>query len=138
MRRRDEGGSVVVFVTIWTTVVLIGAGLLYDGGLILAAHRRAFDIAESAARAGAQQLDPQALQAGVGPGRLDPATARARAEDFLTAAGATGTAAADGDGVRVQVRIRQPVTLLGLVRIGPQEVVGTGFSRVLRGTAVEE
>src|SRR3546814_5744105 len=46
----NERGSVTAFVVIMTSALLAMAGLVIDGGYALAAHRRAFNEAEAAAR----------------------------------------------------------------------------------------
>jgi hypothetical protein len=130
---QSERGSVVVFVVVWTMTVLVGAGLLYDGGLILAAQRRAFDVAESAARAGAQEVIPESLRATEGQVQLDPEKVEARVAQYLATTGYRGTASVQGGVVTVRVRIVQPVSLLSLVNFGPAEVVGTGSSRPVPG-----
>jgi len=68
--------------------VVFAAALLGGGGLI-AAKARAYDLAQSAARAGAQQIDLAAYRE-QGVLRLDPAEASTAARRFLAAAGATG------------------------------------------------
>jgi Flp pilus assembly protein TadG len=45
-------------------MAMILAGLVVDGGLAITERQRAGDIAEQAARAGADDLDPAALRAG--------------------------------------------------------------------------
>src|SRR3546814_2863091 len=59
----NERGSVTAFVVIMTSALLAMAGLVIDGGYALAAHRRAFNEAEAAARAGAQAVDLDTLRA---------------------------------------------------------------------------
>ena len=54
--RRDESGSVLVFVVGVFLALIVTAGLVFDGGTILAAHREADAEAEGAARAAAQQM----------------------------------------------------------------------------------
>jgi Putative Flp pilus-assembly TadE/G-like len=70
MTRRGERGSISMFVVIFTIAVLMLAGLVYDGGLAIAARQRAADIAEEAARAGANAVDVDALRSGA-PLQLD-------------------------------------------------------------------
>jgi Flp pilus assembly protein TadG len=60
--RADERGSLSLFAVIFTLVVLMLAGLVYDGGLAVAARQRAADVAESAARAGANAIDVDAFR----------------------------------------------------------------------------
>lgn len=61
-RLAGERGSLSLFAVIFTLVVLMLAGLVYDGGLAIAARQRAADVAESAARAGANAIDVEAFR----------------------------------------------------------------------------
>src|SRR6266700_550025 len=70
--RALQRGSISMFVVIFTIAVLMLAGLVYDGGLAIAARQRAADIAEEAARAGANAVDVDALRSGASL-RLDEA-----------------------------------------------------------------
>ncbi len=81
-RERDQRGSISMFVVIFTISVLMLAGLVYDGGLAIAARQRAADIAEEAARAGANAVDIDALRAGE-PLRLNEDEACANAADLV-------------------------------------------------------
>lgn len=134
---QDEAGAVLVFVVIWTLTVLVATGLLHEGGLILAAQRRAFAVAELAAQAGGQALDRDSLRSAEDSVRIDPVGAIEEAHAYLGDAGYRGTVTANEDSVTVRVRITQPVALLRLVGIGPSELVGVGTSRALRGTTRE-
>lgn len=132
----DERGSVLVFTTIWVTAVLMGVAVLSDGAKLVNAHRRALNVAESAARAGSQEIDAERLR-GTGTSELDPAKAEARASAYLSAAGYPGTATATPEGISVQVSFNQPPGLLRLLGLGPRQVVGTGSSRPARGVTTE-
>lgn len=89
------------------------AGMAYDGGQIVVAQATARDIASSAARAGAQEIDIDHLRS-TGESLLDPERAMAAAQEFVVRAGFTGTAQVNGDSVTVTVRIRQPMRILPL------------------------
>jgi len=134
---RDERGSVTAFVVIMTTALLAVAGLVYDGGQILAAHRRAFNEAEAAARAGAQAVDLDALRAGEGV-RLDPAEAEQRALEYLAGLGHEGTVDVEGDVVRVTVTVEQPLAILSAFGLGPERIEGEGRARAVRGVTQGE
>jgi Flp pilus assembly protein TadG len=54
--------SIWVVIFTFTTIVLLG--LVVDGGQVMIAKSRAADIAEQAARAAADDIDPAALRAG--------------------------------------------------------------------------
>ncbi|QFG26998.1 pilus assembly protein [Actinomadura sp. WMMB 499] len=75
-----------MYVVLFTPVVFLLAGLLVDGGLAIHARQRAADMAEQAARAGANEIDLAALRA-TGDPVLDPGRARAAACELLRAYG---------------------------------------------------
>jgi Putative Flp pilus-assembly TadE/G-like len=132
-----ERGSVTAFVVVFTVALIAVAGLVADGGRIITAHREAFNEAEAAARAGAQDVDISALRAGTGV-VLDPDAARQRALDYLASTGHYGTVEVDGDVVRVYVRITEDMTILGAFGIGPKTVEGEGEARAVRGVTSGE
>lgn len=130
--RRTETGAVTVFVTILTVALLAMAGLVADGSRILAARREAANIAEAAARAGAEALDLQTLHA-TDQIRLDPNAAVARARNYLTTAGYHGTVDADTTTVTVTVTVRRTTLLLGAVGVHEFTVIGTGTATPVAG-----
>ncbi|MFB9443033.1 hypothetical protein Dvina_51425 [Dactylosporangium vinaceum] len=71
-------------------LVVMFVAALIGGGALFAARATGFDLAQSAARAGAQQIDTATYRA-TGQLRLDPAKAAQAAKQFLAGAGATGT-----------------------------------------------
>ena len=133
----SERGSVTAFVTVFTVALLGVAGLVFDGGLLLAAHRRAFDEAEAAARAGAQALDVDALRAGAAV-QLDPWEAERRAGDYLASIDREGTVEVSGDTIRVRIAFRQDLTILGAFGLRARTVEGEGVARAVRGVTEEE
>ncbi len=118
-------GSVTVVVTIMTVALIFVAGLVVDGGQILNARRNAANIAESAARAGAQELDETAARRDAAT-VIDPPRAIQRAETFLAANGHTGTVTATTDTVTVTVHIDQPLLILGIGGLADVTVTGQG------------
>src|SRR5712692_4552412 len=83
LRRRARAQAMPWFMG--AILLVIGSlGLIEDGMLLFAAHRRAELLAESAARAGASQLD-QALarQYPTAPPRIDVALAEATARAYV-------------------------------------------------------
>lgn len=128
----DERGVITAFVATFTVALLGVAGLVADGGFVLAAQRQAADEAEAAARAGTQALDEGALR-GAGTIALDPDAARDRALDYLAATGHQGHVDVTGDTVRVQVSFERPLTLLRMFGLGPVTVSGEGEAHGVRG-----
>jgi hypothetical protein len=117
--------------------LFVVAGLVYDGGLILAAHRRAFNEAAAAARAGTQAISATTL-AGGGAVDTDPARAEAAAQAYLAATGHAGSVVVQGDMVEVTVSIPYQTTILGAVGMGETTVTGTGRSHARRGVTQAE
>jgi hypothetical protein len=127
-----ESGQVTAFVVVMVAALLLCLGLVADGGLVLAAKRRASNEAEQAARAGAQAVATDAYRA-TGVLRLDPARAQAAARAYLTATAHHGTVRVAGDRVAVTIQITQPMQLLGLGGIASLTVTGHGVARAARG-----
>lgn len=116
-RRRDDRGTIAMYTVLLTPAVLLLAGLLVDGGLAIHARQRAADMAEQAARAGADEIDADALRA-TGRPVIDTAAACGAAYDLLEAyrQDIAGRDCVPGtDEVRVTVTIRVQAQILGIV-----------------------
>lgn len=131
---RGEDGSITAFVVIFMIAILAVAGLVVDGGYLLAARREAANVAESAARAGAQALDIRGARTESGA-RLDPVAAAQRAEDYLRVAGYRGTVQVRGERVRVRVTITRRMTLLGVVGVTDATVAADGEAVAVRAVS---
>ena len=137
----DQTGSISTSVPLLVLTVLVLVGFVFDSGNAITAHRRAVNLAEQAARAGAQRLDIGALRSG-GQFRLDPAAARSTAAAYLASTGNTGQVKlghdTDGDYVEVVVDWSQPSLFAGL--LGRSRFTGTGRGRAhnCHGLATEE
>ncbi len=131
-RAADERGTVTAFVACFAVALLAVAGLVIDGGLVLAARRAAFDEAGAAARAGAQAIDVAGVRGGQ-PVALDLSEARRLALDHLARTGHQGTVEVDGDLVRVRVRVEREMTILGLLGVVSVSVEGDGSARAIEG-----
>lgn len=107
----DEAGSVSAFVAVVAVGLIMVTGMAYDGGQIVAAQATARDLAASAARAGAQEVDLDSLRS-TGDAILDPDRATAAAQAFLAQAGFSGTARVDASSITVTVTVRQPMRIL--------------------------
>ncbi len=128
----SERGSVTAFTVVFTVALLAVAGLVADGGQLIAAHRRAFHEAEAAARAGAQAVDVARLRTGGGVA-VDADEARRGSITHAEGRGVAAEASVDGDVVEVIVRFEYEFPLLGAFGVGPIEVEGIGRARALRG-----
>jgi Flp pilus assembly protein TadG len=133
--RRGDGdeGIVTAFVVIFAVALIFVCGLVLDGGRILASKREANNLAESAARAGAQAISDDAVRSGSAV-ILDDAGARTAACDFLSRAGEPcgGGTAVRTDGNEVTVTVRRSVDPL-LLPVGAQTYTVDRSACVLRG-----
>jgi len=124
----EEGSLSVVFPVVVATLLVV-IGLCFDGGNGITAHRRAINIAEQAARAGAAQVSPTAIR--VGAYQIDPALARQAASAYLAATGYPGQVVIgrDAAGGYVQVTVRWvQATAFGKL-LGIRQFSGTGQAR---------
>ena len=122
-----EEGSVSAFVAVVAIGLVMVAGMSYDGGKIVAAQAMARDLASSAARAGAQEIDLDVLRS-TGDTVLDPERATAAASAFLAASGHTGRMWVSESSITVAVTIRQPMRILP---VGERSVTATDTATAL-------
>jgi hypothetical protein len=130
---KDERGAITAFVTVFAFALLLVAGLVIDGGLILNARRTAFDEAAAASRAGAQAVADSSLRSNNSSVSIDSRAAAQRVDAYLASSGHHGTTTVTGDSVTVEVQFSRPLTILGVVGIGPVTVHGRGEARSIRG-----
>jgi Flp pilus assembly protein TadG len=128
---RNEEGSLSAFLVVVLIGLLALLGLVVDGGRALAAHQEAVDVAEQAARAGADALSVEGLRDGVV--RMDPTRARMAAEKYLRQAGLNGEVSIQGEWVKVSVTREMRTVLLGIVGLPTIKVVATGRARDVQG-----
>jgi len=123
-RRRDQRGSATVFILGFATVLMVGAGLVIDGGLALNKRSQVTDDAEQAARTGANSIDLDALRSR-GELVVNAAEASAVATDFLSARGYTNiSVTVDGNEVSTSAEATVDTAILSLVGIGSFTVQG--------------
>jgi len=121
---RDRGSA-----ALWLAIVMVAllafAGLVLDGGTALAARGQAADVAQQAARAGADALTPNAVFAGGGADGLgaQEAAANTAAQNVLAAAGVTGTVQVSAASVTVTATATKQTAILSAV--GINQVSGT-------------
>ena len=123
-RKRRDGGQVTAFVVVMTIAILALAGLVLDAGLAVSTKVEAVSAAQSAARAGARELDVPALRA-TGVVRLDPGKARAAAQDWLGRAGLSGSVTVTGNQVTVSVATARRTQLLHIVGVASIPITAT-------------
>jgi Flp pilus assembly protein TadG len=119
-----DAGSVTAFTMILVLAVLAFAGLVLDAGLAISTKVHAVSVAQSAARAGARELDVGALRT-TGAIRLDPAKAEATARTWVARTGMTGTVTVTADTVTVTVTTSRRTQLLQLIGLGSIPVGAT-------------
>lgn len=135
LRAGDEGERDRGAVMFWVIPIMVGliamAGLIVDGGNAIAARERAEDVAQQAARAGADALSPVALH-DANPGQLtaDPVAARTAAQRVLDAAGITHpNVVISGDSVTVSVTVHVKAQVLSA--FGLDDVSGSASSTAI-------
>ena len=123
--RRDpkasERGAASILFAVLGVALLMATGLAVDGGRKLGALSEARDIADNAARAGAQMVDEDAYRV-TGIPTLDPADATKRAAEYLASQGHTGTIVVSATEVTVTVTITiNPKFLPGSMTVSATE-----------------
>lgn len=131
-RTHDERGSISIWLVTSTFVMMMLVGLAVDLGGQVHAKQRAHDIAAEAARTGGEQV--QAAPAIRGQYvAIDTIAARSAAEDYLTAAGVTGTVTVTGgDTITVTVTDTYSPKFLSFIGLGDLTVTGHASARLIR------
>jgi Flp pilus assembly protein TadG len=134
MRRwiRGDRGSATAFGLFLIVVVLVLAAAIIEGGNAMSARGHATDVAQQAARAGANKVDLAALRDD-GVVRIDPAAAEAAALAFLAQVGETGTATATPAQVSVTVTVTRPGILVPILGINTLTVHSTATAAPIAG-----
>jgi Flp pilus assembly protein TadG len=129
-RLRDDGerGAVMFWVIPLMVGLIAMAGLIVDGGNAISARQRAADVAQQAARAGADALSPDTLR-NFNPSALsaDHNAAQAAAQRVLDTAGITNpVVSVDGDSVTVSVTVHEHTQILSA--FGLDDISGSATS----------
>ncbi|HVA08060.1 MAG TPA: pilus assembly protein TadG-related protein [Acidimicrobiales bacterium] len=132
----DEGGSLSAFLAVLAVALFVLVGLVLDGGRILSAKRTAMDVAEQAARTGADQLSLDALRAGQFV--VDPSAASTAVARYLAAAGQSGTVEISGSTVVVHVETTVHTVVLGIVGINKISVASSATATNVHGVTQED
>ncbi len=116
-----ERGTASILFAVLGVALLMATGLAVDGGRKLGALSEARDIADNAARAGAQMIDEDTYRSS-GIAAIDPAAATQRAQAYLAAHGHNGFVTVTGADVTVTVTITiDPTFLPGLMTVSATE-----------------
>lgn len=110
-QRTPERGSVSILIAVLGLALLMATGLAVDGGRKLGALAEARDIADNAARAGAQAIETDVYRT-TGVPTIDPAAATERANAYLAQTGHTGTVIVSDSTVTVIVTIQVKTVFL--------------------------
>ena len=120
---RSERGAVSTFLAVIALALLMAAGLAIDGGRKINALREASDLADNAARAGAQAVDLHTLR-NTGEVQLDSHQAEQQARAYLAALGHTAqSVTVSGDTINVTIDLTVDPVLLptGLLTVTATE-----------------
>ena len=130
-----DRGSLSLYMALFMVALLAMAGLVIDGGAAIAARGRAADLAQQAARAGADALSQNTLR-GPSPSALsiDPAAAQAAAARVLSLGGATGEISINGLDVSVTAHVPRRAVILSAVGVTDLTGTATATATVLHGT----
>jgi len=130
-RRRDERGSVSVWM-IASAIALIGiAGIAVDLSGQVHTKQHAQDVAAEAARVGAEQVSADAVSGTTASVNL--AAARYAAQQYLRDSGVTGSVSVV-NGTTIQVRTTETysTTFLGFLGIDQLKVTGDATAQLIR------
>jgi Flp pilus assembly protein TadG len=134
--RCGDSGQVTAFTVVVISALIGVAGLVIDGGYALAARQEAANVAEQAARLGADQITPDSIR--LGAARLDDRAARAAATDYLASLGHDGTVTIDGTTLTVTVTVTRRTAVLAAVGVRTLSVTGRASAQSVDGIRTEE
>ncbi len=126
--RNNERGSVTAYLVALMIPVLLATGIAYEGGRRRGAISEARELAESAARAGAQQVDINEYRLS-GVAALIPGEAAAAAQAVLIAGGATGNVVVEDTFITVTATVSYP----GAIFVGNFDAVATESAEAVTG-----
>jgi Flp pilus assembly protein TadG len=139
LRLADDSGAISIILVLLAGALFGLAGLVWDGGRAITARQHAADLAEQAARAGANDLDLTAIR-DQGSDSIDGRRAIADACHYvLVASPASGcTATATGESVTVTVTTHTPTALLGIIGLSSLTTHGHATASAVRGVITGE
>jgi len=132
----EQSGQLVVWTAVMLPLFLSVIGLAADGGIAFGARRELQNVADSAARAGAMQVDQRVYRESSGATVvLDQAVAREVAAQYVSSqrAALVATIAAERQQVVVQVGRDMPTSFLRLVGINTMRITATARASVRYG-----
>lgn len=135
--RDSERGSSTLFVAVIAFALFVMIGFVVDGGGRVRATQQADQIAREAARQAGQALSASDLMLGEAA-EVNPARARAAAQDYLEAAGVTGSVSVDGATITVRTTVTYQPVFLTMIGLGSMQVDGVAETRAVRALDGEE
>ena len=138
-RLADDRGAVSIIIVLLAGAFFGLAGLVWDGGRAITARQQAADLAEQAARAGADDLDLSAIRDD-GVSTIDVPQAIMDACRYVHVASPdSGCAAtATGQAVTVRVTTHTPTALLGIIGVSSFTTHGFASASAVRGVITGE
>lgn len=136
---RDESGAISAMIVTLIVMLFVLSGLVVDGGYAINARQKIYDDAEQAARAGANQIDVQALRE-TGTVVVLADQARQAALAYMSARGypaGSVDVGIDGNEVTVEAEDTVDTTLLQLIFIPDFDIEGRATSRPAVGITGE-
>lgn len=134
--RAAQAGQVIVWAAIMLPLFLSVIGLAIDAGIVFSARRELQNVADSAARAGAMQVDVRAYRESSGANVvLDQAAARDAAAEYAAqqGKGMAATVVVAPQRVAVSVSRDVPTSFLRLVGLARVRVSATAPAEVRYG-----
>jgi uncharacterized membrane protein len=135
-RPRLERAAVLPWAAVMMPLFLMAVGLVVDGGAAFDARRDLQNTADSAARAGAMQVDQPVYRASNGATVvLDQSSARATAAQFVASQGADLNAVITSDDQHVLVSLSRdvPTNFLRLAGINQVHIIASAPAEVRYG-----
>ena len=138
VRASDAGqaGQAILWVVVMLPLLLSVVGLAIDGGIVFGARRELQNVADSAARAGAMQIDQGVYRESAGSTvLLDKTAARQVAAEYVAGQGREVSAAIEAESQRVVVQVSRqvPTSFLRLLGINTVRIVATAPASVRYG-----
>lgn len=131
-----QTGQAILWVLVMMPLFLSVVGLAIDGGIVFGARRELQNVADSAARAGAMQIDQAVYRESTGSMLvLDKAAARQVAAEYVAGQGRDVSAVIEAEPGRVVVQVSRevPTGFLRLLGINTVRIVATAPASVRYG-----
>jgi hypothetical protein len=125
----ESRGSLSALMVCLVLAAMTLVGLVFDGGAGINEYMRLSDIAENAARVGAQEVD--GIRAG--EAHIDVRSAGIASQNYLRIQGVTGTVHATRDSVVVEVFGSTKFQILGLVGLSGRRIHVLRSARLVAG-----